>query len=168
MLLGLFSGISLYEPWIYQLYNTLYTTLPICLYGILDSEFVRSSKILQQNPQLYTQGNCAPHGKLFSLSIFARQLLNGALQSLLISLLAIFAFGYLHLPYTHSLQTQGMVAFGLSVLLSNINLLSFSHSISLLYAASIAGSYGAYLATYSLLSKLSTRSDFFNTFAQQQ
>jgi phospholipid-transporting ATPase len=34
-----FSGIALYEPWIYQLYNTAYTALPIFIYAIVDKEF---------------------------------------------------------------------------------------------------------------------------------
>lgn len=34
-----FSGQSLYENWIYQMYNILFTSFPIIWYAIYDLEF---------------------------------------------------------------------------------------------------------------------------------
>lgn len=55
----------MYEPWIYQMYNILFTSLPIMWYALFD--FEHAKPIFLENPQLYTQGI---ENKLFGLQVF--------------------------------------------------------------------------------------------------
>ena len=47
-----FSGQTIYDPWLYQLYNIAFTVLPIIWFGIYDSE--RSRKESLNNPKYYS------------------------------------------------------------------------------------------------------------------
>jgi phospholipid-transporting ATPase len=46
-----FSGQTLYESWIYQLYNIVFTAFPIMWYAVMDKEF--SKIVFQQQPEKY-------------------------------------------------------------------------------------------------------------------
>ena len=47
-----FSGQTIYNQWQYQLYNTIFTALPICIFAIFDKQYEREE--LLSNPKLYT------------------------------------------------------------------------------------------------------------------
>jgi phospholipid-transporting ATPase len=49
-----FSSSNMFDPWLSQLYNVLYTSFPIVLYAVFDEQFSPSVSI--QNPQYYTPG----------------------------------------------------------------------------------------------------------------
>jgi phospholipid-transporting ATPase len=48
-----FSGQPLYEPWIYQMYNIAFTSVPIMCYALFDLEHSKSELI--SKPQLYKE-----------------------------------------------------------------------------------------------------------------
>ncbi len=52
--LNTFSGQTIYEQWIYQLYNIVFTALPVMWYAFQDSEYERM-KLLDE-PELYEAG----------------------------------------------------------------------------------------------------------------
>ena len=47
-----FSGQTIYDPWLYQLYNLAFTVFPIIWFGIYDSERSRTESL--NNPKLYS------------------------------------------------------------------------------------------------------------------
>jgi phospholipid-transporting ATPase len=36
-----FSSATIYDPWIYQLYNVVFTSMPIVIYAIFDEQYSR-------------------------------------------------------------------------------------------------------------------------------
>mmetsp|Transcript_48315 Transcript_48315/g.35506 ORF Transcript_48315/g.35506 Transcript_48315/m.35506 type:complete len:97 (-) Transcript_48315:181-471(-) len=52
--LAVFSGQTLYEQWIYQMYNIIFTSIPIMWFAIFDQQFHRNE--LLQQPQTYALG----------------------------------------------------------------------------------------------------------------
>jgi phospholipid-transporting ATPase len=71
-----FSGQTLYEPWIYQLYNMLFTCFPIIWFGIYDKEI--SADLLMIDTQYYVQGIV---GKLFHSYRFWKWVFYGIIQA---------------------------------------------------------------------------------------
>jgi phospholipid-transporting ATPase len=71
-----FSGQTLYEPWIYQLYNMLFTCFPIIWFGIYDKEI--SADLLMIDTQYYVQGIV---GKLFHSYRFWKWVIYGMIQA---------------------------------------------------------------------------------------
>jgi phospholipid-transporting ATPase len=49
-----FSSASMFDPWIYQLYNVVYTSLPIIVFAIFDEQFTPKQSV--DNPELYKPG----------------------------------------------------------------------------------------------------------------
>ena len=49
-----FSGVTLYESYLYQLVNVVYTSLPIVIYAIYDFEM--DDEVLMKDPQHYMIG----------------------------------------------------------------------------------------------------------------
>lgn len=43
-----FSSANIYDPWIYQLYNVVYTSIPIAIFAIYDIKF--TSKYSLEHP----------------------------------------------------------------------------------------------------------------------
>jgi phospholipid-transporting ATPase len=51
---SVFSGVSFYEPFIYQLYNMFFTSNPIIYYALFDYEFQKETFL--KDPKLYVIG----------------------------------------------------------------------------------------------------------------
>ena len=62
---SVFSGQTLYEPWIYQLYNPVFTGACLFFWGLFDYE--HSFEALLQDPKHYRVGL---EGRLFSTLVF--------------------------------------------------------------------------------------------------
>ena len=58
-----FSPCYIYDPWVYQLYNVMFTSLPIVVYAVLDIKY--GLVMSMDNPHLYSQGVT---NKLFNVS----------------------------------------------------------------------------------------------------
>ena len=52
--ISLFSGTTIYDPWIHQFYNTFYCFLPCFWFGIYNYEYEKEKLI--NNPKYYIQG----------------------------------------------------------------------------------------------------------------
>ena len=74
-----FSGQPLYDPWIYQLYNLIFTCLPIIWFGIYDKE--EKHRILMNQHNLYYPGIVR---KLFHSIRFWKWVIYGAAQAFLV------------------------------------------------------------------------------------
>ena len=62
---SVFSGQTLYEPWVYQLYNVTFTGAAVFYWGVFDFEFVKSR--FMSDPSLYKVGL---DGSLFNSKVF--------------------------------------------------------------------------------------------------
>ena len=62
---SVFSGQTLYEPWVYQLYNISFTGAALFYWGVFDLQY--DKKRLVDEPQLYRVGM---EGRLFSTKVF--------------------------------------------------------------------------------------------------
>jgi phospholipid-transporting ATPase len=49
-----FSSATIYDPWIYQLYNVVFTSFPIAAYAIFDQEHSVTKSL--KKPELYKVG----------------------------------------------------------------------------------------------------------------
>ena len=85
--LNLFSGLTIYDPFNHQMFNTIYTAVPIGYYGVMDKEF--ESDFLLKNNKYYIQGI---YGKLFHTKRFWKWVFNGIFEALIIFLIALFSF----------------------------------------------------------------------------
>jgi len=62
---SVFSGQTLYEPWVYQLYNVCFTGAAIFFWGVFDFEFEKDK--FMKEPLLYRVGI---EGRLFNTKVF--------------------------------------------------------------------------------------------------
>ena len=85
--ISLFSGTTIYDPWIYQLYNIFYSFLPCFWFGIYNYEYEKEE--LLNNPKYYIQGI---YKKLFHLKRFIKFIAMGFLEALIIFIISNFWF----------------------------------------------------------------------------
>ena len=118
-IISYFSGQSLYDPWIYQLFNILFSSFPIIWFGIYDKEV--SYDILVSDYRYYTQGII---GKLFHSLRFWKWIIYGILQALI-----IFVYSFLgcylieKTGMNQSLESVGSIIYSNVVLIANIKIL---------------------------------------------
>lgn len=121
-----FSGQTLYEALHYQAYNVLYTSFPIMIYALWDSQTNR--RVLTKNHELYAAG---PKRILFNARRFLIWFAVGCLQSALISLIALNLIDDAWENTdggTYGFWTFGMTVFFAVSLMVNLKLLTFSSS----------------------------------------
>jgi magnesium-transporting ATPase (P-type) len=78
----------MYEPFIYQLFNIVFTGLPIVLYGLFDYEVEKKTFLATGNHTLYAIGLT---NALFTLRVFQMWVLAGCAQALFVFLTAFLA-----------------------------------------------------------------------------
>ena len=114
-----YSGQTLYDPWIYQLFNIVFSSIPIIWFGIYDKE-VRYT-ILYIDPRYYIQGIV---NKLFHSTRFWKWVIYGMIQGYIIYLISFYcnntndSGGYLQ-----DLFSTGSVVYSAIVLIVNISIL---------------------------------------------
>lgn len=120
---GNFSGQPSYDQKLYQLYNMLFTSVPIVLYAILDRAAPNVS-YLERNPHSYVPSR---QGTYFSYRMFLRWMVCGSIQAGCITMYAQWLVGESSTcgdghPYS-DLWVEGQLIYFLVVLLANITLL---------------------------------------------
>lgn len=115
-----FSGQTLYDPWIYQLYNILFTCFPIIWFGIYDKEV--SYDILMKDTRYYVQGIV---GKLFHSARFWKWVLQGIVQGVFVYLFCFIGNrGPINSTgHQQDLFSTGSICYSAIVLIVNIKLL---------------------------------------------
>ncbi|KAG6547756.1 hypothetical protein Mapa_010569 [Marchantia paleacea] len=115
-----FSGQPLYNDWYASFYNTVFTSLPICVVGTIDQDV--SAEDCLEHPALYRAGH---RKELFNRKLITSWLLNSVYASLVIF---FFPLGLFWLaPYRSggevaSMQEFGAALFTCLVLVPNIQL----------------------------------------------
>jgi phospholipid-transporting ATPase len=81
-----FSGQTLYDPFIYQMYNITMTSLPIMWYSLYDFQHFKG--IFMSNPLLYKLGM---KSSCFSITIFTKYLMYALIHGAMIYLICIIS-----------------------------------------------------------------------------
>ncbi|KAL4432773.1 hypothetical protein ABPG74_011594 [Tetrahymena malaccensis] len=160
-----FSGQTLYNSFIYQLFNIFFASLPIMVYAIWDEEY--SDVVLMKNEKknYYEQGI---KNKLFNQREFWMWNLIASVQAGLIVICSLFP---LELNFvTQNGQTQwfwatGTMVFGLVVVISNLKILIMSTDHSLGSLMILALSMLLYLITWVIVSNLNS-TEIYRTLGQ--
>jgi len=119
---GNFSGQPNYDQKLYQLYNMIFTSVPIVLYAILDRAAPQIS-FLERTPAAYIPSR---QGLYFSYQMFFRWMACGFIQAIFISMYAQSAAGEASTcgeghPFG-DLWMEGQLVYFLVVLLANVTL----------------------------------------------
>ncbi|CAD8203960.1 unnamed protein product [Paramecium pentaurelia] len=154
-ILSMYSAQSLYDTFIYQLFNILYAALPIMIYGVFDEE--HDADILTENTQdnYYEQG---PQGKLFNLKIFLFWVFQGLWQTSIICFFPTFCISSNFIDdngYMQHLWAQGTMIFGLVIVVCNLKVLIFSNVYTPALLGSISFSMISYLISWIILDNIS-------------
>ncbi|EAS00135.1 phospholipid-translocating P-type ATPase, flippase family protein (macronuclear) [Tetrahymena thermophila SB210] len=164
LLYNMFSGVSFYDPWLYQLYNTFYTALPIVIYAIIDREHRQEDLIYSSD--LYLPGMSYNH---FNVKKYIMNLINGCFQSFI---LMYFTFATLENRNLNEESNSysfyavtGMVSYGLSVLVSNLKIFTFSYANTFYSIFFVFGSYAFYLITYYFFTEYNLKNDLYKSFS---
>ena len=148
---SLFSGQSIYDPWLYQLFNIVFSVFPLLWFGIYDTE--RDRTIAMNNAKFYSSSN----NQLFDNCNFWRWIFNGIFQGLAVF---IFVFFYNNtFPHNNSGEIQdfkssGMMTYSLVVIIVNLKVFSMTsvHGvISIFFLIFSIGSY--YFLTFWMCNK---------------
>ena len=148
---SLFSGQSIYDPWLYQLFNIVFSVFPLLWFGIYDTE--RDRTIAMSNAKFYSSSN----NQLFDNCNFWRWIFNGIFQGLAVF---IFVFFYNNtFPHNNSGEIQdfkssGMMTYSLVVIIVNLKVFSMTsvHGvISIFFLIFSIGSY--YFLTFWMCNK---------------
>ena len=122
-----FSGVNLYNSWLYQGFNVFFASLPIILYAVFDKEHEPFELINDQ--KLYKIGFL---DTLFGTKVFWRWVIEGVYVSLINATIMIFTVND-HIGYDHgrttSLYVAGVGVYFLVITAVNIKvfILSYSH-----------------------------------------
>lgn len=81
-----FSGLTIYEQWLYQLYNVVFTCFPIMWYAVFDYEYTKHE--LQKNPKYYVFVT----NPTISYYKFGKWLFYALWQSMILCVLAFIPF----------------------------------------------------------------------------
>ena len=118
--INFFSGVTLYEPFLHQLYNVFYSIFPIFYFSIFDREY--ESDFLLENPNYYIQGM---NDECFNILIFIRYMFFGFLDGLLLMISSFIVFyfnnnnGYL----LNHLYSFGTAIFSGIIIIVNLKVL---------------------------------------------
>jgi phospholipid-transporting ATPase len=118
-IVSFYSGQTLYDPWIYQLFNIVFASIPIIWFGIYDQETKYS--VLYLDSRYYIQGVV---NKLFHTVRFWKWVIYGLLQA---SILFVFAYycnnSIDQQGYHQDLFSVGSMIYSSIVLLVNFRIL---------------------------------------------
>ena len=143
---SLFSGQSIYDPWLYQLFNILFSVLPILWFGIYDSE--RTTTVSMSNAKFYSSIN----RKLFDNLNFWKWIFNGIFQGLAVFIFVFFSnntYANNNSGEIQDFKSMGMMTYSLVVIIVNLKVFQMTsvHGIvSIFFLIFSIGSY--YALTY--------------------
>ena len=158
-----FSGQTTYNPFLFQLYNIFYASLPIVIYAVLDKE--EKGSFFLKNPNTYFQG---PTNKLFNVKVFWQWIFFGVWQSGVLLFFTLWAIGDNFLEknnaFTLNFWGVGMAVYGFVIVLTNLKVLIMSSQHSILSLIIIFGSILLYIISYVITSSEVHSFDDYGTF----
>ncbi len=150
------SAQALYNEWLYQLYNTIFTTVPIVYYAVLDKEFEREDFL--QEPRLFEP---ARNSSYFNYSVFWRWMWYGLLQGLMLLLGVLLTLS--NNPSSSNgvpedMYFVGNMVFTLVVIVANLKILASHNTHTFGSTFFIFGTIAVYYLCYYLLSLMKSQS----------
>jgi len=155
-----FSAMALYNDWLYQCFNTLFTSLPIIFYAIFDQEYSRSDFL--NNPELF---NDSRKGNYFNLSVFWGWLLYGFIQGTVIFMIIIFTMGNTILTdfgFICDIGIFGAIIFTVVIWIVSTKLICESNSLNIINIIGFALSITAYYTLFAIISQFRSQNIFQN------
>lgn len=147
-----FSGLSLYDPYLYQLFNILYSSAPIVIYGIIDQEH-QDTLLVENRHNYYLQGI---EKRLFNTKIFWSWFFYGTYMSAIITFVAFYS---LH-PGPAEIDGKGLefwdistVVYWLVVFTVNVQILTMSNKVNMLILVCLSISIGCFPMTLAIYAK---------------
>lgn len=125
--LNFFSGQTLYDRWIYQLFNPIFTCLPIIWYGIYDIEMEPNELIAK--PMYYVQGMIS---KLFHFKRFWKWMVCGIIDALFVFLIAFFSLSSSNNGQSLDMWGIGTMAYSSVVIIANLKLIIYTNTHSII------------------------------------
>ena len=118
--INFFSGLTLYDPFLHQLYNVFYSIFPIFYFSIFDREF--ESEFLLNNPKYYIQGM---NSECFNIIIIIKYIIFGFIEGLflMISSFIVFYFNNDKGYNLNNLYSFGNVIFSGIIIIVNLKVL---------------------------------------------
>ena len=160
-----FSGTTIYDVFLYNTYNTVFTSLPIVWFSVFDWQF--DKQYLLDNPRQYKIGL---ENIFFNSWVFWRWFFYGLWQG---TLLVLLTFYTMHSSTTNEgnaigcLETDGQFVFSAIVIVVNLKVLVSSYEFTVLSVmASLIGimSYIAVLAVFGFVDIYTMQGDFQHLF----
>lgn len=139
-----FAGTSIYDVFMYNMYNSLFTFIPIIWFSVFDQEFDKSQ--LLKDPKLYKIGL---EDVFFNKWVFWRWFFYGVWQGSLLILLTFWSLGdsvNLNGVTIGCLDTNGEFVYGAIVIVANLKVLVSSHQFTIYSILSVIISIGSYFA----------------------
>lgn len=154
-----FSSANIYDPWIYQLYNVIYTSLPIAIFAIYDMRYTRDQSL--SDPTLYREGLT---NQLFN---FRRVAIWFVLPILFSFFLSTFTFLGTELTISSEgvmfdMVSSGMSIFAQCVIICNLRVLVISYKFSLGLVGSVVVGILMFWITMGIASSMNPASEVVN------
>ena len=145
-----FSGQTIYDPWLYQLYNIAFTVFPIIWFGIYDSERTRTESL--NNPKYYS----GLTQKWFNSWKFWEWIFYGIIQGY-----AVFFFIYSsNNIYSHNLDGEiqdfkcsGAMAYSIVIIIANFKVFQVTSVYSFISLFFLTISFAFYFGLIFLMDK---------------
>jgi len=121
-----FSGQILYNEWAYQLYNIVFTCVPILLYAVIDRD--HTDKYLIHHPQLY---HISQSGEYFNPKVFFTWIAESLLAAFLLIFIPLSCYDVTspdHTAQSAGIWTVGIVILTAIVFVANIRLTLITNS----------------------------------------
>jgi phospholipid-transporting ATPase len=145
-----FSGVTLYDAFMYQLVNMFYTSMPIMIYCLFDKEL--TGKSLLGNPDYYFVGL---RNMYFNIYIFSLWIIFGITQAVCIAI----ASSFLEFHPQKGGRYLGFWGFGIFVffitqIVANLKILVFSNSYGFLTIFFIGGGILLFILSFLIISSI--------------
>jgi len=140
----------LYDPFLFQCYNVMYSALPIVVFAVIDKEFYGS--YLMKHPKYYAPGI---RDKFFNFKLFWYWFFSGVIQAIFIAYFAFSAFndtGLTSEGYLNGFYSSGMFSYNSLILLANLKILLFTNTFNFLVYFCTIGSFLFYILNFALYS----------------
>jgi len=145
-----FSGQQLFNDPIYQLYNVIFTAIPVLVLGVFDQALSRQT--LQDNPRTYGSQLRRP---LLTTANFLWWIARAIIHAAIIWLICYYALAVVNVAspsmIDHNLWFFSTTIFTAVVTLSNVRILLDMSSLTWIHHVAIWGSMLAYIATLAVL-----------------
>lgn len=146
--LSIESAVFIYEMWIFQCYNILFTAVPIVYFGLFDTIYTEKQMI--SKPYLYGEGQ---QGEYFNRWILLRQIITTIVSSIF---LVVTSYEITNLTILENgliayESWAGMLVFNVVVVTVNIRIWNMSNQISVLQGIICLFSIGSYYLVFFLI-----------------